>query len=185
MLYNRRLVNLFNCVRTFAILEPTQINALVISSPSPESLHVTWVGPSNCQVTDYIVVHELTVFDQCRQMSDQPQSSYTSALSITIDCLEAFSTYKVAVAGRLDGVEGEPRDGVGTTAELSECIFMNLNRANVDKPYLTSFPTTYGLYFSLFTISGLFVLFCLFVCLFSLLCCFCLFVCFLLFCFCF
>ena len=62
------------------------------------------------------------MLDQCREISDQHQNSSTSALSITIDGLEAFSTYKVEVAGRANSVVGEIEDVNGTTLEMGKCL---------------------------------------------------------------
>ena len=83
-------------------------------------MHASWAAPTNCPVNDYVVTHELTTLDQCRQISSQPSSKSTLATSITIDGLEPFSTYKVEVAGRVDSVIGEPEFGNGTTGETGE-----------------------------------------------------------------
>ena len=90
---------------------------MVVSSVSFESLHVSWTEPTNCSPTDYIVTYELTFLDQCLEISDQLMNRTISNTTLTIDGLEAFSTYSINVFGRVNGVMGEPRTGDGTTGE--------------------------------------------------------------------
>ena len=99
------------------MLGPTQVNGLMVDSVSSESLNVSWAVPKDCHVTDYVVTYEVTLLDQCQQVSDHPQNKITSTTNVTIDGLKGFSTYSVEVSGRVDGAQGEIVTGTNTTGE--------------------------------------------------------------------
>ena len=97
----------------------------VADQTDPNVLHVSWTYPTNSQcsaITGYMVEYELISHDQCGTIFSTNKQPYgiVETTSVTLDSLEAFSTYRVYVTPLSVLHTGPETVVTGTTAEGGE-----------------------------------------------------------------
>ena len=95
---------------------------MAFSSSSYDNLQVDWVEPKDCIVNRYFVSYRLTNKDQCLPIEGDVLQENSTATSILIQGLEAYSSYEVSVSAIADGGEGEIETGSGITSGTGNSI---------------------------------------------------------------
>ncbi|XP_033636860.1 receptor-type tyrosine-protein phosphatase F-like [Asterias rubens] len=84
---------------------PNQVANVAVSPIGHNQLTVSWDAPltdnqSPCPATDYLVTYDLINLEQCQEVSRDVEILTTTYTTITINRLDAFSTYRVTVTSR-------------------------------------------------------------------------------------
>ncbi|XP_071800004.1 protein sidekick-2-like [Asterias amurensis] len=84
---------------------PNPVTNVTVSSINDTQLTISWAVPvtdaqGHCPAIDYLVTYDLINREQCQMVNRRIDSLITTATTITIDGLEAYSTYRVNVTSR-------------------------------------------------------------------------------------
>ena len=109
----------------FVLEVPNPVASVTVSPTSQNQLTVSWDTPptdnqSPCPATDYLVTYDLINLEQCEEVSRGFDTLNTTATTITIDRLEAFSTYRVTVTSINQAGSSTPVSRTMTTTQSSK-----------------------------------------------------------------
>ncbi|XP_071800009.1 protein sidekick-2-like [Asterias amurensis] len=84
---------------------PNPVTNITVSSIIDTQLTISWAVPvtdaqGHCPAIDYLVTYDLINLEQCQMVNRRIDTLNTMATTITIDGLEAYSTYRVNVTSR-------------------------------------------------------------------------------------
>ncbi|XP_071800001.1 protein sidekick-1-like [Asterias amurensis] len=84
---------------------PNPVTNVTVSSIIDTQLTISWAVPVTdaqgpCPAIDYLVTYDLINLEQCQMVNRRIDTLNTTATTITIDGLEAYSTYRVNITSR-------------------------------------------------------------------------------------
>ena len=108
----------------FLLEVPNPVTNVTVSSISDTQLTISWAVPVTdaqgpCPAIDYLVTYALINLEQCQMVNRRSDTLNTTATTITIDGLEAYSTYRVNVTSRNQAGSSTPATSTTRTEESS------------------------------------------------------------------
>ncbi len=129
---------MFHLFNHFVLKVPSPVTSVTVSHIDDTQLTLSWDAPdtdtqSPCPATDYLVTYDLIYLEHCKRVNRRIDKMNTTTTTITIDGLEAYSTYRVNITSRNQVGSSNPVTSTTTTKQSKpEAPTVSVNSKSTD-----------------------------------------------------